>query len=115
MKNLAIACGIGVLLLACSSSEEATPCQALFDDICARAVACTPSGPEVVVRRPAPSGNGSTALSYSNEADCRGGANFCKAEGPIAACRDALATAQCEDSSDGPAGLLLPSACSGID
>lgn len=105
-----------VLSSACSSEEEATPCQALWSDMCARAAACNPNGPEVVVQRSTPSGGAGVALTYSDEADCRGGASFCKEDGPIQACKDALAGSECANGANGsPSALLLPAACVGID
>lgn len=100
-------------LLGCKD-EEKSPCQALWDDFCARAVECNPSGPDVVVLRTTESGY--LGLTYSSEADCAAGAGFCNEAGPLAECQEALSSATCESSSPGePKGIALPAACNGID
>jgi hypothetical protein len=106
-----------LLSTACSSDDDAlTPCQKLFTDLCARAVKCNPNGPQVTVLRPTKSGDALVGFNYSDEADCQGGANFCKESGPVQACQDALAGSRCDVSSPGsPQGFVLPTACVGID
>jgi hypothetical protein len=106
--TFAIACAAALFFAACGDDESA--CESTGNAYCAAACDCAGDGRCIFT-----DADGSTALTFESEADCKALFNLgCDSDEPptvdFAACMEALADPACVATSDGM-GLVSPAAC----